>query len=172
MNIDQILNELELQKASIERAVSALKEVSASSRRTENSPGTSASARKKEAQSRGRRGNQRTSGKQAGTGSPALEARSSRAKKKSAVKTTRRTMPAYTDEFRRRVVGAVRKGMSFGDASKKFRTTWYSVREWSNSGRFEPETGKAASKTAAKKSASSKTQVKRVSASENASPVG
>ncbi len=118
MNIEQILQELELQKSSIKRAIAALNGVAAEAYRRIQHTGVSPTE--------GRKADNR---KHART----------------------RSRPVYTDDFRRRVVMAVRDGMSFGQAAKKFDTTWFTVREWVNSGRFEP-----AKKTMVRKKATSK----------------
>ncbi|HYO82060.1 MAG TPA: hypothetical protein VES20_11695 [Bryobacteraceae bacterium] len=148
LNIDQMLWQLEQQKESIERAISALKDISGrgplSGRpvtRTTNDPGKK------------RRG--RPPKKQPLTAESSIDSADQTSPREAA--TTKRDAkarlkrPVYTDDFRRGVVAAVRDGMSFGDAAREFKTTWFSVREWANSGRFEPG---SPDKSGAKKAAS------------------
>jgi len=111
LTIDQIVRQLEIQKRSIESAIAALKQVS-------DLPLMLSAAGSTESQS-GQRKRGRPSKNQSG---PA----------------ERRTRPTYTDDFRRQVVAALRDGSSIGQAAKQFNTTWFTVREWANSGKYEP----------------------------------
>jgi len=131
LNIEQILQELESQKSSIERAIAALNGVAAEAYRPKlHTAVTRADGRKAD-----NRKHART-----------------------------RSRPTYTDDFRRQVIMAVRDGMSFGQAAKKFGTTWFTVREWVNSGRFEPAKQNIVRKNAVakKRSVSKKAALKRV----------
>jgi len=111
LNIDQLVQELERQKSSIENALAALNGVAGL--------GTTAEFRK-------------TVSRSPRTVISGAETRGTDKKR-----ARKRSRPIYSDDFRRQVVAAVRNGMSFGRAAKKFRTTWFTVREWVNSGRFE-----------------------------------
>jgi len=153
LNINEVLKQLESQRASLERAISALREVSGT-----GLLGAGDVSVLEEAVERTRR-----RGRPASGGTPtsvANEGGESVATRKRAP-SKKRKMPVYSDDFRRRVVTSVRNGMSFGEAARKFKTTWFSVREWVQSGRFEPVP--TAPKSAAKKTASQpkKAAVKR-----------
>ena len=118
LTIDQIINQLEAQKASIDTAIAALKQVS-------NLPLTLSAASSTGSGSGRRRGRP-----------PGSQSRG-----------PRRTRPTYTDDFRRKVVAAIRKGQTIGGAAKQFNTSWFTVREWANSGNYEPEQSGASGAT-------------------------
>ena len=146
MNIDQLVQELERQKSSIEGAIAALNGVAGL--------GTTPEFRKTISRS------PRT----VVSGTEPIGTDRKRARK--------RSRRIYSDDFRRNEVAAVREGMSFGQAAKKFRTTWFTVREWVNSGRFEAPKQNAVRKKRATgkkqsvlKKAGVKTLTKRASSS-------
>lgn len=119
LTIDQIITQLENQKLSIDNAIRALKQVS-------DIPLAVADSAVQENHSR-RRG--RPPGKKQ--------------------RATKRTRPTYSDDFRRQVVAAVRGGTSIGAAAKQYGVTWFTVREWVNSGSYEPEGGRRTKKASA-----------------------
>jgi hypothetical protein len=47
--------------------------------------------------------------------------------------------PGYSEDLRRAVVADIRNGMSYTHAAKKYGVTWFTAREWDQSGRWEPE---------------------------------
>lgn len=51
-----------------------------------------------------------------------------------------RTMPVYTDAQRLEAVRLVRGGLSVGKAAKQIGATFFTVRSWVRSGRWEPQT--------------------------------
>ena len=146
-----MLAQLEQQKATIDRAISALRELS----RIRPEP-TAAVAAGPTGVKKRRGRPPRNPQLSPATNEPnsASETSTKRAPSKGV-----RKKPVYTDDFKRRVVTAVRQGMSFGEASKKFKTTWFSVRDWSNSGRFEPAaTAKKSAPAKATKNSAKKAQ--------------
>ncbi|MBC7925459.1 MAG: hypothetical protein H7039_07360 [Bryobacteraceae bacterium] len=136
MNVEQIIEKLEQQQASIQRAIAALKEISDGGL---NVRGLAEDVARATGAADGQQVRTRVKRK----GVKSIVEKSSNGAK--------RTMPAYNDDFRRKVVAAVRSGLTFGQAAKKFKTTWFSVREWSNSGRFEPGAESASSRKASVK---------------------
>jgi len=147
LTINEVLKQLESQRASLERAINALREVSGSGLLGAGDVSVLA-----EAVERTRRRGRPASGGMS-TSASNDSAQSSATKKRAPA--NKRKMPVYSDEFRQRVVTAVRNGMSFGEAARKYKTTWFSVREWVNSGRFEPvATAQKTAVKAVKKSAS------------------
>ena len=133
LTIDQMLSELEQQKDSIERAISALREVTGTGMQVAPSA-TATAGLATSAERRGRPPKDQRAMEASSIGAERDDRHSTKKRQSKA----RRKRPTYTDDFKSRVVAAVRNGLSFGEASKKFNTTWFSVREWANSGRFEP----------------------------------
>lgn len=80
----------------------------------------------------------------------------------------KRSVKVYTPEFKRKVVAQIRKGMSIGEASRKYSPLAFaSIQAWLKSGQFESiapvPPKKATTKTvASKKAASKKTTARKV----------
>ena len=185
MTIEQMLSQLEQQKATIERAIAALKELS----QTGMQSGAAATVNLAVTKRRGRPPKNAQLSSETGEPSvPSSKKSAGRSPSKGA-----RTRPVYGDDFKRDVVSAVRNGMSIGEAAKKYKTTWFSVREWVNSRRFEPlggvkksaqasgasaagkkapATSKGAAKKATRKSASSRSTKKKATAKSAAQAEG